>query len=162
MNERDLSMLDRNTLRAWRIGNLLIWGLVGMVAAGLIATLASRLFVGLASSIHSVHLPFAAAVLPALALAGVVDGLIVGSKVYRSPVLVSLGVFAIPGVVSLLALAGGRLNGAELLAFFLAPGIIAVVAAIVATMVWRRRPAALRGGPSVQAPAASGQPHPTS
>ena len=148
MNEHDLSKLDRNTLRAWRVGNLVTWGLVGMVAA------ATTVVVG----------AFLVGIVPASVLAGAIDGWIVGSKVYRSPALVALGALILPILLGVLRLVtGGSYELQVLLLVLTVPGVVVpALAAIVATLVWRRRPAALRGGPPVQAPAAPGQPQPTS
>jgi hypothetical protein len=137
---RDLSVLDRATLRAWRAGNLIGWGFVGGAIAIGILFVASRVVQHVALSIGS------RALLASLAMsvaAGSVAGAVIGAHVYRWPGTTAAVAVAVPFVPY--TFAASHLGPSELLLqlLFLLP--VLLPPAVVARIVWRGRPRALRG-----------------
>lgn len=141
MANSDLSALDRSTLRAWRVLNLVGWAVAGLAANVLL--LASLGLIS-ARATMALSVPFGyVAGAAALAVAGAVAGTVVGAHVYRSPGAVAGIATSVLGMFfALVFIPWPYLGGIALLAAIFS---IDVVAAIVAARRrWRRRPAALR------------------
>ncbi len=86
MERRDLSELDRNTLRLWRATNLIGWGAAGLGAFVVTYVLLQALVrvVGAAPTggLQLLALPLAAV---ALLVPPLVAGIVIGDHVYRWP-----------------------------------------------------------------------------
>jgi hypothetical protein len=137
---RDLSVLDRATLRAWRAGNLVGWGFVGAVIAIGMLVVTNRVVQHVAWSIGS------RALLASLAMsiaAGSVAGAVIGARVYRWPGTTAAVAVAVPFVPY--TVAASQLGPSDLFIqlLFLLP--VLIPPAVVARIAWRRRPRALRG-----------------
>lgn len=139
MNDVELGVLDRSTLRLWRMANLVGWGIAGAAAA--MATSMLTLMAGLRV------LPvrgIAGSILVAVTVtcvAALVDGLIVGAHVYRWPGWVAAGGFLLPTTVALLTTPADPI---VTLMTLVTPAVGAGLAAGVARRRFRRRPRALR------------------
>ena len=142
----DLDALDAATLRSWRILNLVGWGIAG---AGV--TLAVSMIAGLITDrLYEQGYSWSnGLVLLSAVAAGAIGGALVGAKVYRSP-----GAVALAGQAALFIgwtvweiVVLGQDSSAFAVAmqavFWL---MIALPAVLLARIVWRRRPAAMRGG----------------
>lgn len=140
MRDGELDALDRSTLRLWRLSNLVGWGTLGAVAATAASILTFSLWVGalpLKGMAGSIVLVAVATVVAAL-----VDGLIVGTHVYRWPGWVAAAGFLLPAAVSLLR--SSSAGPVEMLVTLITPSIAAGLAVAVARQRFRRRPKALR------------------
>jgi hypothetical protein len=149
----DLDALDAATLRGWRMLNLVGWGIAGAVAALAVTTVVGLVTQRLYEQGHSWS--NAVALLSTLA-AGAIAGALVGAKVYRLPGTVAflgqVAVFVGWTVWEIVVI------GEDQQPFAIALGavlwlLVAIPAVLVARLVWRRRPAALRAGPTALAPA---------
>jgi hypothetical protein len=133
----DLDAIDRATLRVWRATNLVGWGLAGL------GTFAAVMTIGIALARSS------AWIAPILMVAPVVGcvaaGWVIGGHVYRSPALVTIGAFLIPGVaIGSAALLRGTIGPAELTIVVVPGVVVGALSALSALVAWRRRPGALR------------------
>lgn len=138
---KDLSNLDRNTLRAWRVMNLVGWGAFAAVAGLLSMWIVWLAMVGLLGG-SSLAMLIAAPVM--LVVSGGVLGTIVGSHVYRSPVAVAIVAgIALPIAYPLIAFGAHIQEVGVAVGFGLAE---ALIGAAVARSQWSRRPRALRAG----------------
>jgi hypothetical protein len=138
----DLSALDRNTLRTWRVLNLVGWGAAGMLANVL-------LLIGLSFTtgrlgVATLPSPYSwiyAEIL--LGLAGAGAGTVVAANVYRSPGFVAgYGAALLWFFAGLLSTPLGNIGSLALIWLVAIPNI--ACAAIVARRRWERRPSALR------------------
>lgn len=133
---RDLNRLDRGTLRAWRVANVVGWWLVGAVIFNIGATLFDQLLLRKLTNVNArwqVQVAFTLVALFAAATAGWV----VGSHVYRAPGTVGAATVLLPGLLFI----GLTSRTVIVLVFSALPAALATIAARIA---WRRRPSALR------------------
>ena len=151
MRTNDLDRLDRATLRAWRWSNLVGWGLAGVGVTALVG-------LGIGAVTNRIALRSSGSwpdflLLGGLVLAGVAGGIVVGSRVYRSPGLVAfLGqqAIAVAGITwDFFNVGGGESTSMDdrvtnLIVSWLFALLLALPATIAARTVWRRRPRALR------------------
>lgn len=149
---KELSLVDRGTLRLWRIANIVGWGILALLAAGFLR-LSVEVAAGLAQrSLTDLYRGRADYVwysltvgLASTALAGLAIGSIVGGRVYRWPGVVSGVVaalycgFAYLGVLS--AYVPNRVDRSIVAGPML---LVIPVAAWLARRVWLARPRALR------------------
>jgi hypothetical protein len=151
MRANDLDRLDRATFRAWRWSNLVGWGLAGVGVTILVGLGIGAVTTRIALRSSGSWADFL--VLGVLVLAGVAGGIVVGSRVYRSPGLVAfLGQQAI--VVAWITWdffsieAGESTSMDDRVLVLIMSWVISLLVALPATtaarMVWRRRPRALR------------------
>jgi hypothetical protein len=143
MERRDLSELDRNTLRLWRATNLIGWGAAGLAAFVITYVLleAGVRAVGASSGgLQLLALPLAAVVLLAPPL---VAGIVIGDHVYRWPGWTTIAAAAIPSA-TIAIVNGVHLALQEALILGAVPAIIALVTARVARVRFESRPRALR------------------
>jgi hypothetical protein len=158
----ELGRRDRLTLRVWRLVNLVGWGVVASVVYNTVVWSLFRTFVQKLAYQNVNHALTWAAILAVLAFAGVTAGWIVGGRVYRSPVVVTISAILFPwGLVTFVApsvayqLVPFPSTGVALIWMFtrspsetLEQGVFILLplAAAVAmtTIAWRRRPRALR------------------
>jgi fucose 4-O-acetylase-like acetyltransferase len=136
----DLSTLDRTTLWLWRSGNLVGWGLAGTVAALVGFVISVRILIAISPS-------QTVAFVTAFAVGGLSDGLVVGSRVYRSPRLVAGLSILVPAAVLTSALSissDPRISWSEIAIGLGVPLAVSAVAALVAGVRFARRPRALR------------------
>jgi len=134
----ELTALDRTTLRFWRASNLLGWSAIGAVAAVVTFALMARTLLVFGIQPMITFAIFAMCVIAA----GVVDGVVVGNHVYRSPGwAAALGVLVAATPLLVVIAVGGPV---EILIELAIPIATAVVAAIVARNRFRRRPRAMR------------------
>lgn len=137
----DLDRLDRTTLRAWRVSNLLAWGAVAAFAGivgnwiAMNSASATANFVGATRFARPVTAVLFAAVVGALL------GGMVGAHVYRSPGVVA-GVAA--GLAGFFFPETGALIEPQVVGMIVTFLAEIAAAVLVARLVWRRRPAALR------------------
>jgi hypothetical protein len=149
----DLDALDAATLRGWRVLNLVGWGIAGAAAAIAVTTVVGLVTQRLYEQGHSWSNSVA---LLSTLVAGAIAGALVGAKVYRLP-----GTVAFLGQVAVFV--GWTMweivvIGEDQQPFAIALGavlwlLVAIPAVLVARLVWRRRPAALRAGPTALVPA---------
>jgi hypothetical protein len=135
----DLSALDRNTLRTWRVLNLVGWGAVGMVA-NVLLLVGMTFFVDRFGELPN---PFSWIVAETLfGLAGAGAGTVVAANVYRSPAFVAGFGAALLWLLAVVYVTSGDIGimALSFLVFF--PNI--ACAAFVAHRRWTRRPSALR------------------
>ncbi len=145
---RDLDRLDRGTLRAWRVANLVGWWFVGAAIYNVGGVLVHQLLLRKLANVSArwqVQVAFTLVALFAAATAGWV----VGRHVYRAPGTVGAATVLLPGVLfillsSALSPSVGALVGALVVLVFSA--LLAAVATISARIAWQRRPSALRAG----------------
>jgi hypothetical protein len=154
-SNEDLHLLDRATLRTWRLANVLGWWFAGAVAFNVLVFVLDRAIV---QKIADLSLGGATVVvmLAVFVFSAGTAGAIVGSRVYRSPGLIAACTVLIPwGVMAAISLLTWGIPEATIapLLLFLGAG----VAARVAIRVFAKRPRALRGGldPAPKAAAAS-------
>jgi hypothetical protein len=141
---QDLDRLDRATLRAWRALNLVGWGAVGAVVTIALAEVAS-----LVASRMSESSSLAANRLSLLSVlvCGAAGGAVVGARVYRFPGLVAfLGQeLALAGWLSIRVFVDHVPMGPQELVIQMTIWLLVVLPAVlVARIVWRHRPTALR------------------
>ncbi len=143
---RELDPLDSATLRGWRILNHVGWGVAGAAATFAVATVCGLVQQRIYEQGHSWS---NALVFPAALAAGAVGGALIGAKVYRLPGTVAFlaeAGFFVAWIVWQAIVVGEEMGGAFGVAvrtvFWL---LVAIPAVLVARLVWRRRPAALRG-----------------
>jgi hypothetical protein len=138
----DLSRLDRTTLRAWRIANIVGWLLVGIAIAYAVPVILTRTIVQ-RIAYETVGWQAAATSIAIAVLAAATAGWTVGRHVYRWPVLVTLAavLFPVGLFVVLFAVRHPTAETAITLAWAVVP---AAAATIAARLAWRRRPSALR------------------
>jgi hypothetical protein len=139
---QDLSALDRATLRAWRATNLVGWGAVGAMIATGVLVVANRVVQHVAADVGSRAL---LAILAASMMSGAAAGAVIGARVYRWPGATAAASLALPYSIAVVLQADGPIGAQELLiqTLFLLPVLLPSV--VVARLVWRRRPRALRG-----------------
>lgn len=149
MTVDELDLVDRATLRAWRLSNVVGWGFAGAVVASLTSIVVLRVLIALApfgralgvgsvGILGTILVIAAAAVLVALA-----TGWTVGAHVYRWPGLVAAAAMTVPG--SLWTFGGGVPRDLAQMAISMSLVILAaVLAGLVARTRFRRRPRALR------------------
>jgi hypothetical protein len=157
----ELDRRDRTTLRVWKIANVVGWGSIASLSYNVIVTTLFRTFVQkLANS--RIDDVVVAGVFGLLLYAGATAGWIVGGRVYRNPLVVTAAVIIFPwslvlfvfpmltySVVPFAPSAGvlvwmftrSPLEAVQHWAFIVVP---MVTAPATASLVWRRRPAALR------------------
>lgn len=144
MERRDLSELDRNTLRLWRATNLIGWGAAGLGAFVVTYVLLQALVrvVGAAPTggLQLLALPLAAV---ALLVPPLVAGIVIGDHVYRWPGWTTIAAAAIPSA-TIAIVNGAHLALQEALILGAVPMIIALVTARVARVRFESRPRALR------------------
>jgi hypothetical protein len=143
---RDLDRLDRGTLRAWRVANLVGWWFVGAAIYNVGGVLVERV---LLNKIETVNVGWQAHISSLLVsiFAAMTAGWVVGGRVYRAPGFVGAATVLLPDVPfillsSALSPSVGALVGALVVLVFSAP--LAAVATIAARIAWQRRPSALR------------------
>ncbi len=144
MTTDDLSALDRTTLRLWRASNLVGWGAVGAVAGIVTFVIAARTLAGLSEQVtNGSPASFVAVIFVAAGIGGVVTGMVIGGRVYRTPGIVAVASLLAPGL--LLSLLAIKDHAAAPAIYTLGlPAIGGAVAALVARTAFRRRPRALR------------------
>lgn len=148
---RDLDALDAATLRSWRLLNLVGWGVAGAATTIVVALVAGAVTQRLYEEGHSWS--NALAFLSVL-VAGGIGGALVGAKVYRSP-----GTVAFLGQAALFAgslvwqarVDGETMGPIEVVMHSLFWLLVLLPAVLAARLVWRRRPASLRGAPTALA-----------
>jgi hypothetical protein len=131
---RDLDRLDRGTLRAWRVTNLVGWWFAGAVIYYVGGTVIDGLLLAKIGHVNigwQVRVAFALVSLFAAATAGWV----VGRHVYRAPGTVGAATVLLPGILFIPL--------TSVLVFMVLPAALAIICARIA---WRRRPSALRVG----------------
>jgi hypothetical protein len=124
----------------WRAGNLVGWGLAGTVAAFATFAILGRVLI-VVSPRPGV------AITAAVMAAGVADGLVVGSRVYRSPRLIAALSMLVPVAFLTLGMAvsaNGNVAWLEVAIVVAAPIATCAVAAVVAGARFARRPRVLR------------------
>ena len=152
---RDLDALDAATLRTWRLLNVVGWGAAGAGTTLAVTIVAGAVTQRLYEGGHSWSNAFA---FLSLLAAGAIGGTVVGAKVYRSPGIVAFlgqaGFFVgwVAWEILVVGEGWGALEIAIQAVFWL---LVALPAVLVARLVWRRRPVALRGGPTAVARATS-------
>jgi hypothetical protein len=141
-----LDLFDRATLRVWRLTNLVAWPMLAFMV-GLLMRVAGDAAAGLLShgirpstSIGSYVVLIA---VPSSVLGGLAIGGLIGSRVYRWPLALSMLVSSV--LIATIAWAGGLGTTAWSLATILPTVTIAPVSLFAARRSWRQRPAALRG-----------------
>jgi hypothetical protein len=140
----DLDRLDRVTIRAWRSMNLIGWGAVGAAVTFLLSRVTNLVAERLSesSTMAANRIGFVS-----ILVSGAAGGLVVGARVYRSPGLVAfLGQeLAVVVWLAIRALGDGQSWGVQEVAIqFVFSLLIVLPAVLVARIVWRHRPAALR------------------
>jgi hypothetical protein len=144
MDGRDLSDLDRNTLRLWRATNLIGWGLAGIGAYVVTWVLLEAVSRGL-DSLHLGFTVFLAFPMIAVTLLvpPLVAGIVIGDHVYRWPGWTTLAAWLVPTAV-LAVRADINLALQELAIFGFFGLVIALITARVARVRFEMRPRALR------------------
>jgi hypothetical protein len=148
----DLDRVDRATLRAWRVANVVGWWFVGAAIYNVGGVLVRQLLLRKLGNVNvgwQVQVAFTLVSLFAAATAGWV----VGRHVYRAPGVVGAATVLLPGVPFILLFSAlspsvSALVGALVVLVFLA--LPATVATIAARIAWQRRPSALRAGPRLR------------
>jgi len=144
MDKRDLSELDRNTLRLWRAANLIGWGMAG-IAAFVVTWILTETALRLISDASFTPLRYLAIVMSVLGLLfpPLVAGIVIGDHVYRWPGGTTIGASLFPAVAIALRTSTelGYQEWAIVLAF---AGVIALITARVARARFESRPRALR------------------
>jgi hypothetical protein len=144
MDGRDLSDLDRTTLRLWRATNLIGWALAGIGAYVVTWVLLEALARGL-DSLHlgvTVLLAFPM-IAVTLLVPPLVAGIVIGDHVYRWPGWTTLGAWLVP-TAALAVRADLNLAFQELAIFGFFGLVIALITARVARVRFEMRPRALR------------------
>lgn len=144
MDKRDLSDLDRNTLRMWRATNLIGWGMAG-IAAFVITWILTESVLRLLSAASFTPLRYLAIVMSVLGflLPPLVAGIVIGDHVYRWPAWTTIGACLVPALA--IALRTGSSLGYQEAAIILVPAsVIALITARVARARFESRPRALR------------------
>lgn len=156
MTEPELNSLDKSTLNAWRIGNVLLWSLGALVVAVAMSFGSDILFYDVLDAAID---PFTGGgVVPDVIilvgtglLVGASIGLVIGSRVYRSRILVAVLVtaffvgfmpFAIPGAYGV----GPILSAVGIASYF------AGAAGVAALFERRSRAGTSRKGPPAASP----------
>ena len=142
---RDLDALDAATLRSWRLLNLVGWGVAGAGTTLLAVLVAGAVTQRLYEEGHSWSNALA---LLSVLVAGAIGGALVGAKVYRSPGSVAFLGQAALFVASLVwaARVDGEAMGPIEVVMQALFWLLAILPAVLAArLVWRRRPASLRG-----------------
>ena len=146
---RELDPLDAATLRGWRALNLVGWGLAGAAVTFAVTSVVSLVAQRIYEQGHSWS---NAVVFPSTLVGGAIGGALVGAKVYRLP-----GTVAFLGQAALFVgwlmweavVVGDEIGGAYANAVRVVFWLLwALPAVLVARVVWRRRPAPLRGLPT--------------
>ena len=135
---RDLDRVDRGTLRAWRVANLVGWWFAGAAIFNVGGVLVDQLLLRKLANVNArwqVQVAFTLVSLFAAATAGWV----VGRHVYRAPGTVGAATVLLPSVLFI----GLTLRTVIVLVFSALPTAVATIAARIA---WQRRPSALRAG----------------
>ena|SRR6266545_3761822 len=135
---RDLDRLDRGTLRAWRVANLVGWWFVGAAIYNVGGVLVHQLLLRKLANVSArwqVQVAFTLVALFAAATAGWV----VGRHVYRAPGFIGAATVLLPSVLFI----GLTSRTVIVLVFSALPTAVATIAARIA---WQRRPSALRAG----------------
>ena len=142
----ELGAGDRATLRAWRISNLLGWGLAGALVAVIAAIVGARAVVGFAGTFRfSTLAPLVltvSLVVVGLLIVPVPAGLVVGAHVYRWPGWIGAASVSVPTGAWLLLSRPWDL--AQLAVALVIGALMAIVAGVVARARFGRRPRALR------------------
>lgn len=135
----DLDRVDRATLRAWRVANLVGWWFVGAAIYNVGGVLIRQL---LLRKLGNVNVGWQAQVAFTLVslFAAATAGWVVGRHVYRAPGTIGAATVLLPGVLFIL-LAPRTVIVLIVLVFSALPAALATIAARIA---WRRRPSALR------------------
>jgi hypothetical protein len=144
MEPRDLSELDRTTLRVWRATNLVGWGLAGLgsfvvtwvVLQGVVRILADASF-GVA---RLAALPMS---IIAMLAAPLVAGIVIGDHVYRWPGWTTIAASSIPASV-IAWIRQPSLGPAELMTIIVSFVAIGLITARVSRARFEMRPRALR------------------
>jgi len=144
MDKRDLSELDRNTLRLWRATNLIGWGLAGIIAfvgTWILAEMVVRLLA--VAPFGPVRLLAMLMGIVVFLLPPLVAGIVIGDHVYRWPGWTTIGASLFPAVA--IALRTSTAIGYQEMAIILVPAsVIGLITARVARARFESRPRALR------------------
>lgn len=142
MGANELSTLDRGTLRAWRITNLVGWGVAGSGAC-LLVLIAIVMLGRVLPEFDPAPWIAVPVSLIELAIAPAAAGLVVGAHVYRSPGLIAAIAVVLIGMlfVASISVAG---DAAVLLIGSAVVALEAGFAWVVAGWRWHKRPRALR------------------
>ncbi len=142
----DLDRIDRVTLRAWRVANLVGWWFVGAAIYNVGGVVVQRV---LLNKIGTVNVGWQAHIASWLVsvFAATTAGWVIGGRVYRAPGFVGAATVLLPSapfILLFLALSPsvGALVGVLVVLVFSA--LLAAVATIAARIAWQRRPSALR------------------
>ena len=142
---QDLDALDAATLRSWRLLNLVGWGVAGAATTLVVALVAGAVTQRLYEEGHSWSNGLA---FLSVLVAGAIGGALVGAKVYRSPGTVAfLGQAAlfVGSLVWRARVDGETVGSIEVAMQALFWLLVVLPAVLAARLVWRRRPASLRG-----------------
>jgi hypothetical protein len=142
---RELDLLDRATLRIWRIANLLGWGVAGMLVAAVTGIVGGRAAQGVLRLVdHSAFEEVALVACVTAIAAGVATavGSVVGAHVYRWPGWVAASAVVIPGLLVIAVTPIGQ-PGEIVLSLSLPVGAV-VLAGWAGRHRFARRPRTLR------------------
>jgi hypothetical protein len=145
---RDLDRVDRVTLRAWRVANLVGWWFVGAAIYNVGGVLVQRVLLNKIGTVNVGWRAYMASWLVSL-FAATTAGWVVGGRVYRAPGFVGAATVLLPSALFILYFlvlspSVGALVAVLIVLVFSAPP--AAVATVAARIAWRRRPSALRAG----------------
>jgi hypothetical protein len=90
--KRDLGVVDRGTLRFWRVANVVGWSLGALLVGAALSFLMSVLFVDILDALMDGVVPGWIQVLTTSLVGGAAMGAVIGSRVYRWPAVVAVAV----------------------------------------------------------------------